>query len=132
VAWLPVTVHIFCRLWPFFDPRGFAVTPFYRLAWWVSFHLSVVCMVYVMVQSFWRYADRPGPVWAWLQGNSYGVYIVHVIAIGVFGTLLLNTRLPAVARYLLLFGSTYLGSNLLVAGYRGVWEILGRARAAAG
>jgi hypothetical protein len=37
--------------------------------------------------------------------------------IGFFGTLLLNTNLPALVKYLLLIISTYVGSNLLVSAY---------------
>lgn len=118
VAWLPVTVHIFGRLFPFFYPEGFAVTPLYRAIWWLSFHLSLLCLMYVMIESFWRYVDRTGPIWSALSRNSYGVYIIHVIVIGAFGTLLLNVNVPAVAKYLLLSVLTYVGSNLVVSGYR--------------
>jgi len=120
IAWLPITGHIFARLWPFLtpDPAAFPITPLYRLVWWVSFHFGALAMVYLMVESFWRYLDKPGRLWSELSRNSYGVYIIHVILIGVFGTLLLNTGLPAVVKYLLLIVSTYVTSNLVVSGYR--------------
>jgi len=122
VAWLPVTVHIFARIWPFFtpNPAAFQVTPIYRLVWWISFHSGALGMVYLMVESFWRYVDRPGKLWRTLSRNSYGVYITHVIMIGIFGTLLLNTSLPALVKYPLLIISTYVGSNLLVSAYYAV------------
>ena len=47
--------------------------------------------MYIMIESFWRYFDKPGRLWSELNKNSYGVYIIHVIVIGIFGTLLLNT-----------------------------------------
>jgi fucose 4-O-acetylase-like acetyltransferase len=118
IAWIPVTLHIFARLWPFFDPEGFAVTPSYRLVYWASFHLSLLVLMYTMIASFWRYLDRTGWVWGELNRNSYGVYIIHVIVIGVFGTLLLNLNLPAMVKYLLLILLTYVGSNFLVSLYR--------------
>ncbi len=118
VAWVPVTGHIFVRLYPIFYPVGFAVTPLYRLIWWISFDLSLLCLMIVMIESFWRYVDKTGRIWAELNRNSYGVYIIHVALIGVFGALLLNTSLPALAKYLLLIISTYLGSNLIVSAYR--------------
>jgi len=122
VAWLPVTVHIFARIWPFFypNPAEFEITPLYRLIWWVSFHSGAIGMVYLMVESFWRYVDRSGKLWRTLSHNSYGVYIIHVILIGIFGTLLMNTSLPALVKYLLLMISTYVGSNLLVSAYYSV------------
>ena len=118
IAWIPVTVHIFARLYPFFYPEGFSITTPYLLIWWFSFHLSLLCMVYLMVETFWRYVDRTGRIWSELNKNSYGVYIIHVIVIGVFGTLLLNLSLPATVKYLILAVLTYLVSNLIVSGYR--------------
>jgi fucose 4-O-acetylase-like acetyltransferase len=118
IAWIPVTVHIFARLYPIFYPQGFSVTPLYRLIWWLSFDLSLLCLVYVMVESFWRYFDRTGSIWSELNRNSYGVYIIHVIIIGIFGTLLLNLSLPALVKYLTLFVLTYVVSNLIVSAYR--------------
>jgi fucose 4-O-acetylase-like acetyltransferase len=120
ISWLPVTGHIFARLWPFFypNPAEFVVTPIYRFVWHLSFYLSVLSLVYVMIESFRRYLDKSGKLWDVLNRNSYGVYIIHVIMIGVFGTLLLNLNVPAVVKWILLFVSTYLGSNLLVSGYR--------------
>ena len=117
VAWIPVTGHIFARLWPFLVP-GFEVTPLFRFLWFVSFHLSSLVMVYVMVESFRLYVNRTGKLWDELNRNSFGVYIIHVILIGVFGLLLLNTNIPAVVKWLLLTASTYLTSNLLVSLYR--------------
>jgi len=127
IAWLPVTGHIFVRLWPFFVPE-FEVTPLYQLLWFVSFHLSSLVMVYVMVESFRLYVTGTGKVWEELNRNSYGVYIIHVIVIGTFGTLLLNTGLSAVVKWLTLVISTCLGSNLLISLYRSVRTSLARNR----
>lgn len=117
ISWLPITGHIFLRMWPFFV-SDFSVTPLYRILWFLSFHLSSLLMAYVMVESFWRYLDKPGKLWSELNKNSYGVYIIHVIMIGFFGTLLLGLNVPGWAKYPLLFILTYLGSNLLVSLYR--------------
>jgi len=126
LAWLPLTGHIFVRLWPFFFPASYAVTPLYRILWFSSFHLSSLVMVYVMVESFWRYLDKPGKIWLELSRNSYGVYIIHVIVIGIFGTLLLGVNLPGWAKYPILFILSYTGSNLLVSLYRRVKQALKR------
>jgi fucose 4-O-acetylase-like acetyltransferase len=128
IAWIPVTVHIFARLYPIFYPQGFAVTPLYRLIWWLSFDLSLLCLVYVMVETFRRYFDRTGRIWAELNRNSYGVYIIHVILIGLFGTLLLNLSLPALLKYPILIVLTYVTSNLLVSLYRSLLQTVKSAR----
>ncbi len=118
VAWLPMTGHIFARIWPFFYPEGFPITPLYRLIWWASFYLSLLVMIYLMIESFRKYLDKTGRIWYELNCNSYGVYLIHVIVIGIFGTLLLNLNLPALAKYPLVILTTYLGSNLVVSAYR--------------
>ncbi|MGD2162140.1 MAG: acyltransferase [Anaerolineales bacterium] len=128
IAWIPVTGHIFARIYPFFFPQGFEITPLYRLIWHASFYLSLVVMVYVMVESFRLYITKPGSLWKALNRNSYGVYIIHVIMIGIFGTLLLNTGLPALVKYPLLVITAYVVSNLLVSGYRGLRNMLTASR----
>jgi peptidoglycan/LPS O-acetylase OafA/YrhL len=121
IAWIPITVHIFSRVfWVLaMGTLGGIVSPFVdRLIWWLGFDLSVLCMVYLMVQSFWRYLDRTGWVWNELNRNSYGVYIIHVIVIGAIALLLLNVTLPAIVKFLILMVSAYLASNLIVSLYR--------------
>jgi fucose 4-O-acetylase-like acetyltransferase len=124
IAWIPVTIHIFARVYPFFYPEGFSITPLYRLIWWLSFDLSLLCLMYLMIASFWRYLDKTGRLWSELNKNSYGVYIIHVIVIGVFGTLLLNLNLPALVKYPVLILLTYLVSNLIVSVYRSLVEAM--------
>jgi fucose 4-O-acetylase-like acetyltransferase len=118
VAWLPVTAHIFVRLIPFISAEEFTVTPMYRLMWWLSFDLALLCMLYVMVETFRRYFDGSGRIWRELNRNSYGVYIIHVILIGIFGTLLMKMGLPVYVKYPALIVLTYVGSNLLVSAYK--------------
>lgn len=124
ITWIPITVHIIARVYPILLPESFSITPLYRLIWWLSFDLSLLCMLYLMIETFWRYADKTGKVWGELCKNSYGVYIIHVILIGVFGTLLLNTNLPALVKYPTLVLLTYLSSNLIVSGYRSIVQTL--------
>ena len=119
-SWIPITGHIFARLWPFFVP-GFDVSNFfYRFLWWLSFELTLLSLMYIMIVSFWKYLDKTGKIWSELNKNSYGVYIIHVIMIGVFGTLLLGLNLPAVVKWLLLIVLAYGGSNLLISLYRSI------------
>ena len=117
-AWIPITVHIIARLVPFIYPEDFAVTPLYLLIWWFSFNLSLLSLMYLMIETFRRYFDKPGKVMNVLNSNSYGVYIIHVIVIGVFGTILLHFHWPAVVKYVSLIVLTYGVSNLLVWIYR--------------
>ena len=128
VSWLPVTGHIFLRIWPFFV-SSFEVTPLYRILWFTSFHLSSIVMAYVMVESFRFYLNKTGKLWDVLNSNSYSVYIIHVVVIGIFGTLLLGVGMPGWAKYIILFILTSAGSNLIVSLYRLVRSSLTKNRA---
>jgi glucan biosynthesis protein C len=126
-VWIPITVHMLSRvIWAIsMGSLGGLISPLIdRLIWWLGFDLSVLCMVYLLVQTFWRYFNRPGRIWSELNRNSYGVYIIHVIVIGVFGTLLLNLNLPALVKYPILVVSSYLVSNLIVSVYRSLVQTM--------
>lgn len=114
VAWIPITIHIIVRLYPIFYSEGFSVTPQYRIIWWLSFNFSLLCLMYIMIESFHQYFDKTSRVWGELNRNSYGVYIIHVVTIGIFGTLLLNLNISALVKYPILIISTYLVSNLII------------------
>jgi DMSO/TMAO reductase YedYZ heme-binding membrane subunit len=119
IAWIPVTAHIFSRLIPFMTAEGFLVSPLVdRLIFWLSFYLSLLCLVYLMVESFWLYVDRTSKIWSELNKNSYGVYIIHVIVLGVIALPLLNSAMPSFLKYLTLVVATLLASNLIISIYR--------------
>ena len=85
---------------------------------WLGFHLSLLCLLYLMIETFRRYFDKPGRIWNELNQNSYYVYIIHVIVIGGIALLLLNTAVPSILKYLILTLSTTVASNLIVSLYR--------------
>lgn len=111
-VWIPIMLYIVFLLVPYVAADGVLITSFVdRLILWLCFFLSLVCLVYVTTLSFWRHLDRPGMMWACLGRNSYYVYLVHVIVLGVIGTLLVNLALPSLAKYLILGATTYAVSN---------------------
>ncbi len=120
-VWIPITIHIFARvMWVISlgSSEGLFSPLVLRLIWWLSFYLSLLGLLYLLVQTFWRYFDKPGRIWNELNQNSYGVYIIHVIVIGVIALLLLNTAIPSILKYLILTVSTIVASNLIVSLYR--------------
>jgi hypothetical protein len=119
IAWIPIMVHQFARMIPFLFPGGVLVSPFVdSLIWWVTFYLSTLSMMYLLIETFWRYLDKPGRIWGELNKNSYYVYIIHVIAVGAIALLLLNLTTPSLLKYLILSVLSYLASNLIVSLYR--------------
>jgi len=121
VAWIPITVYIFFLLYPWFKPGNHIVSQIIdRLILWFSYQLSLLCLVYVMIETFRRYLDKPGRIWNELNRNSYYVYIIHVIVIGTIALTLLNSAMPSLLKYLILTVSTYVASNVMISLYRKV------------
>jgi peptidoglycan/LPS O-acetylase OafA/YrhL len=129
-VWIPIFAHQFARMIPFLFPGGVLISPLVdSLIWWLTFYLSMACMVYLLVESFRRYVDKTGRVWDELNRNSYGVYIIHVIVVGVIAMLLLDSAMPPLLKYLILSVATYVVSNLIVSLYRrGVPSIKARSQ----
>jgi hypothetical protein len=118
-SWIPITVYIFFLIWPVLSPGTFIVSKIVdRVIVWFCFHLSLLSMVYLMIETFRRYFDKPGKIWNELNQNSYNVYIIHVIVLGGIALLLLNTAIPSILKYLILTVSTLVASNLIVSLYR--------------
>jgi hypothetical protein len=120
-AWIPINIYIFFLLIPFFKPGSFIISPVVdRLIVWLAFHLSLLCLLYLSIETFRRYMDKPGRIWNELNRNSYYVYIIHVIVIGVIALPLLNSTMPSFLKHLVVTVSTYLVSNFMIYPYRKV------------
>jgi fucose 4-O-acetylase-like acetyltransferase len=114
-AWVPICVYIVFLLNRFINPGSFMISSVVDgLIYWLSFHLSLLCMLYVLIGTFWRYFDKPGRLWKELNRNSYDVYIIHVIVLGGIALPLLNSAMPSLVKYLTLTVATYAASNFLV------------------
>jgi len=114
-AWIPVGVYTVLLIIWLLKPDFVLVSPVVgSLVFWLSFCLSLLCLVYLAVETFRFYLDRPGRIWAELNKNSYYVYIIHVIVLGSIALALLNTPLPSLSKYLILSVSTYVVSNVIV------------------
>jgi fucose 4-O-acetylase-like acetyltransferase len=127
-AWIPVTVYIFALLIPLLSPTGTMISPFADwLIYWASFYVSLLCLMYLVIETFWRYLGRTGRIRQELNRNSFYVYLIHVIVIGVTALLLLNTGLPSLVKYVTLVVTAYVASNLIVSLVRWAGDVV-RAR----
>ena len=121
IAWIPVTVYIFFLLYPWFRPGHFIVSEIvHKLILWLNYHLSLLCVLYVMINTFRYYLNKQGRIRKELNKNSYSVYIIHVIVIGGIALTMLNTAIPSLLKYLILTISTYAACNLIIYFYRKV------------
>jgi len=103
IAWLPVTIYINFLLYPWFNPGSYIISQFvHRLILWLSFCLSLLCMMYLTIETFRLYLNRQGKLSRELNRNSYYVYIIHVIVMGVIALIMLDTAIPSLLKFLLL------------------------------
>jgi len=115
IDWIPITVYIIFLLYPWFKPGHYIISEIiHKLILWFSYLLSLLCLMYVMIETFRRYLDKPGKLRNELNRNSYYVYIIHVVVMGGTALLMLNTAIPSLLKYLLLTVSTYGVSHLIV------------------
>jgi len=119
--WIPVTAYIVLLLFPWFRPGSSIVSPIIdRVILWLSYQLSLLCLMYALIETFRRYQDKQGKLRNELNRNSYYVYIIHVIVTGSLAWIMLDTAIPSLAKYLILTVATFVTSNLIISLYRTV------------
>ena len=130
MAWIPITSYVVFFLVPYVVENGILIGALIdRVLLWASFTLSLVCFVYLIVETFRRYFDHSGVILAVLSRNTYYVYIVHVIVLGGIALLLVEVAIPSVAKFLMLGVSTYLASSIIAHGVR-LAEVISSVRIA--
>ena len=87
---------------------------------WFNFHLSLLCLLYLMINTFRCYLDKQGKISKALNKNSYHVYIIHTVVMGGLALAMLNTALPSLLKFLLLTVLTFGVSSLIIDFYRKV------------
>jgi len=120
-AWIPITLYLFLLIYSLIKPGDFIFSGIVdQLLIRFSFNLSLLCLLYLMINTFRYYLNKQGKISKELNKNSYNVYIIHVIVMGGIALTMLNTAIPSLLKYLILTVSTYVASNLIIYFYRKV------------
>lgn len=93
-----------------------------RIMYFVTLLVSMLSFLYVFVYLFRFNFNKTNRLMTILNRNSYQVYIIHVVVLGVFATLMLNWNIPAFAKFLVLTLVTYAVSNVLVSIYKQLFQ----------
>jgi len=118
-AWIPINLYIIVLINFFIRPGSYIFSEVIDIILlWLGFHLSLLCLLYLMVATFRYYLNRQGKMLKVLNENSYNIYIIHVIVMGCIALIMLNTTIPSLLKYLTLAASTWVLSNLIVSFYR--------------
>lgn len=118
-VWMPINLYIILLLNFILKPGQFIFSGWTDgILFWLGFHLSLLCLLYLFVATFRYWINRQGKILKILNTSSYGAYIIHVIVIGVIALALLNAPIPSIAKYLTLIISTWIACNVIVYLYK--------------
>ena len=123
VVWLPVITYIFFSLNLLFNPGSYITSRIGdEVLVYFCRNLSMLGLLYVLINTFRYYLNRRGRFLIQLNKNSYGVYIIHMIVMGWIAMAMLNTTIHSTIKYLALTLLTFVISNLLTFIFRKVKE----------
>jgi len=118
-AWIPLALYISLLFNSLLNPGKYILSEIVdSLLIRFNFLLSLLCILYVMINTFRFFLNKSGKISKELNRNSYNVYIIHVIVLGGIALTMLDTAIPSLLKYLILTASTYSASNLIVYFYR--------------
>ncbi len=83
---------------------------------------SMLNFLYILLYSFRWGVNKSGRLLNILSRNSYAVYIVHMIVLGLVAMILMKTNLPVGIKYALLIILTFAISNVVAWGLRGTFR----------
>ncbi len=120
-VWIPIILYLVFLIYPFIKPGNYIFSENVdTLLIWFNFHLSLLSMLYILINTFRYYFNKQGKFSEELNKNSYSVYIIHVIVMGGIALTMLNTEIPSLFKYFSLTVSTFVASNLIISFYRKV------------
>jgi fucose 4-O-acetylase-like acetyltransferase len=122
-AWIPIIAYIYFYVIHLIAPDNFIFSRITdNVLLWFSFNLSLLCLLFVMISTFRYYLNKQGRIGKEWNKNSYYVYIIHVIVLGVIALIMLNVAIPSLLKYIVLTVSTFVVSNLIISLARTLWK----------
>ena len=113
-GWIPINIYIFLIIYGLINPGNYLISKIVDTAILrFNFVLSLAYLIYMSITTFKNYFNRQGKIAKELNKNSYNVYIIHVIVMGVIALAMLNTTIPSLMKFIILIVATYSISNLL-------------------
>lgn len=80
--------------------------------------LSTFSILYVLIHIFKNRVNKTSRVLGAMSKNSYAVYIIHMIVIGLLSLMLLNLSIPPLVKFCIVAILSFIISNLLVSAYK--------------
>jgi len=92
------------------------------LMYYAAVLLSAFSFLYIFVHLFRLRLNKTGRILRELSKNSYAVYVLHMVVIGVFSLMLLNISMPALVKFAIVMILAFVVSNFLVSAYRALLQ----------
>ena len=89
-----------------------------RILYYASGMASMLSLLHVLVYSFKKSLNKTTPFLSELSRNSYSIYIVHVVVLGVIALAMMNIQLPGMLKFLILSILTFAVSNMMISSWR--------------
>jgi len=120
VLWFSLTIYTIVALNLFFNiiepSRNFYfISPtFDRIIYYSTEIIAMLSFIYIFVDLFKFNINKSGKIWSELNKNSYNVYIIHMIVLGMIALPLVYISIPAIVKYFLLAILTFIISNSII------------------
>lgn len=89
-----------------------------RIVYYSTAILSMLSFLYILIHVFRFFFNKTNELMMVLNRNSYSVYIIHTVVLGLLALILLPVAIPAFFKYLILTISTFILSNMIIYSYR--------------
>ena len=93
-----------------------------RILYYISVLLSMLSFLYILIHVFRFNFNKSNSLMSQINKNSYSVYIIHIIVLGVFALILINIPIPAFIKYFILTTLTFIVCNIIIYGYRRLFQ----------
>ena len=93
-----------------------------RIFYYGSMLISMLCLLQIFIHAFRKSFNKSNWVLEQLNHNSYFVYIIHVIVIGLISLSIIDLAIPTYVKFLIVVVLTFIISNALVYIYRVLFQ----------
>ena len=93
-----------------------------RVIYYSTSLLSMFSFLYIFIHIFRFRLNKTSSMFSELSKNSYAVYVIHMVVIGVFALMLLKGSMPGIVKFFILTILTFVVSNILVSAYRAIFQ----------
>ncbi len=120
-GWIPINLYIFLLIYSLVNPGSYLISRVVdTLILRFNFLLSLAYLLYAMIVTFRKYLNRQGTLSRALNKNSYYVYLIHVIVLGVVALPMIGSGIPSWIKLFISTFATFCVSNLIIGSFRKV------------